>query len=496
MPAPSSPPGGPAQGPITLIRQAEQVLVWDPATASHGVLRHADLALADGRIVHVGGRFEGEVERTLDGRGLLVMPGLVDTHSHPWSETLNRGFGEDMFNERLRSTMYEHKPGWGDDLPGYLASASLAYADLLRSGVTALVDVSTPYPGWVDNLARSGLRGVAAPMMRSATWSLDAAGETVHWHWSEDGGAESFSQAIAAVDEALAHPSGRLGAMVMPAQVDTCTERFLEDALDAARARGIALQIHAAQTLAEREEMKRRHRLGPIAWLEEVRLLAPEVTLSHATLLDHHSWVGAKDPGDLERMGRAGVSIAHCPTVPARSMGLMLEDLARYRASGVNVSIGTDTAPHNMLEEMRLAAYTARLAAGDVRAGTTAAVFDAATLGGARALLREDIGRIAVGCCADVVLVDLAHPLMAPGNDPLRSLVFHAAERAVRDVFVAGEQVVRDGRVLTVDEAAALVELRAANRRAIEAFPRFDRAGRRATEVGAPTLPALGDGSH
>ena len=113
-----------------------------------------------------------------------------------------------------------------------------------------------------------------------------------------------------------------------------------------------------------------------------------------------------------------------------------------------------------MMEEMRKAAMLARIAARDITAVTTADLFHAATVGGATALLRDDIGRLAPGKKADIVLVDLECPRMQPARDPLRSLIYHAADRAVRDVFVDGQQVVAGGRVLTLDEAGATGRLR------------------------------------
>src|SRR4029450_10702371 len=121
--------------------------------------------------------------------------------------------------------------------------------------------------------------------------------------------------------------------------------------------------------------------------------------------------------------------------------------------AGVNLGIGTDTVPQNLIEEMRWATVLARIAAEDIRSIEMADVFDAATAGGARALLREDLGRLAPGAKADLVLGDLKNPWMMAGGAPLRCLIFHAADRAVRDVYVDGARVVADGRVLTLDQA-------------------------------------------
>ena len=140
---------------------------------------------------------------------------------------------------------------------------------------------------------------------------------------------------------------------------------------------------------------------------------------------------------------------------------MALRTLGSYIRKGINVGIGTDTYPHNMLEELRMAAYAARIAGESVDDVTTSEVFHAATVGGARALLRDDIGRLAPGCRADIVLVDLKQRSMMPVREPLRSLIYCGAERAVRDVFVDGEQVVVEGHLAHIDLDSALAEVEA-----------------------------------
>ena len=126
---------------------------------------------------------------------------------------------------------------------------------------------------------------------------------------------------------------------------------------------------------------------------------------------------------------------------------------------GINMGIGTDTYPHNFLEEMRKAATVARTIAETVDDLNTSDIFNAATIGGAKALRRDDIGKLAVGARADLVCVDLTEPSMMPVREPIRSLIYASADRGIRDVFVDGQQVVTDGEVTTVDLRSALIEL-------------------------------------
>ena len=131
-----------------------------------------------------------------------------------------------------------------------------------------------------------------------------------------------------------------------------------------------------------------------------------------------------------------------------------------------------------------MAAYAARIAGESVDDVTTSEVFHAATVGGARALLRDDIGRLAPGCRADIVLVDLKQRSMMPVREPLRSLIYCGAERAVRDVFVDGEQVVVDGHLAHIDLDSALAEVEAIQERGIQEHQK--------SRLGGPGSPCLG----
>ena len=153
------------------------------------------------------------------------------------------------------------------------------------------------------------------------------------------------------------------------------------------------------------------------------------------------------------------------------------------------MGMGTDVAPHNLVEEMRLAIILARVMAGNIRAVDTRELFRAATVGGARALGRDDLGRLAPGAKADVVLLDLDHPSMRPARDPLRTFVFEAADRAVREVFVDGEPAVADGKPLNLDPEGAGAQLEESQARMLAEAPGRDFLGRTAEEISPYSLP-------
>jgi 5-methylthioadenosine/S-adenosylhomocysteine deaminase len=475
--------------PTTLIRQADWVIAWDETAGRQAYRRGVDLAFADDRITHLGKGFVGEADRIIDGAGLMVMPGLIDIHSHPQHEPLYRGIREEHGVANMHMTgLYERGQAFSaPDDEARAASAEFAYCELLLSGVTSLVDISAPFDGWIELFAQSGMRGFLAPGYASARWFLENdLGPS--YDWDEPRGRAGFAKALQVIDDACRHPCGRLSGVVSPMQIDTCTEDLLRDSRDAARERNLPFTTHCSQSVNEVREMIRRHGVTPILWADRLGLLGPGTILGHALYLDTHSWVRWHTRRDLGLLGDSGTAVAHCPTPFAR-YGHVMEDFGAYLRTGAVMGMGTDCAPHNLVEEMRKASVLARIAARDIHAVDVADFLHAATAGGATALLRDDIGRLAPGKKADLVLVDLATPQMQPARDPLRSFVYHAADRAVRDVFVDGVQVVAGRKVLTMDQQDAAIRLAAAQQRMESAAPQRDYLHRRAEEITPLSLP-------
>ncbi|MDX1400800.1 MAG: N-ethylammeline chlorohydrolase, partial [Kiloniellales bacterium] len=148
----------------TVFRDVSWIVSWDRDKDSHSYIKDSDFVFQGDRIVQVGGKFESEGVIEINGAGLMIMPGLINIHSHPLSEPLSKGFGEDTGNPKLgMSGLYDYMPVYGPDLDDMATCAEVAYAELLLSGVTTLADLSIPYPGWLDLLSQSGLRGIVAP---------------------------------------------------------------------------------------------------------------------------------------------------------------------------------------------------------------------------------------------------------------------------------------------------------------------------------------------
>ena len=212
--------------------------------------------------------------------------------------------------------------------------------------------------------------------------------------------------------------------------------------------------------------------------------------MGHCLITTAHRLAALPQGRDVEILAASGVSVAHCPLVFARR-GMALESFHRYRAAGINVGLGTDTYPRDLISEMRWASLVGKIVEHDFSVAASAEVFSAATLGGARALGREDLGRLAPGAKADVVVVDLGKLRIGPYRDPIRALVQCGTADDVEHVLVDGRTVVEDGRVVGIDERRLLADAQREAERLWSSVPEWHWRGLTAEELSPTSFPEL-----
>src|SRR5206468_11989938 len=223
-------------------------------------------------------------------------------------------------------------------------------------------------------------------------------------------------------------------------------------------------------------------RMTPVELMETVGLLGPDVTIGHGNLVADHALLHYSGGREIELMGRYGVTVSHCPVNIARR-ARSLDSWPRYRAAGINLALGTDTYPRDLIMQMRIASYTGKVVTRDLFAASAAEVFTAATLGGARALGRDDLGRLAPGAKADLVIIDLSGGdtlRFGPVRDPIKSLVECGIGDDVETVIVDGVVRMRERAIPGVDLAALRREAQAAGEDVWARWPEWDALGRTA----------------
>jgi len=431
----------------------------------------------------VGRTFEGPVDETVDARDRVLTPGLITTHAHIGGSPLDRSFIEDRGSPQFwYSGLFEMLPvrGGAQDEAAGRACVDFSMAELLRGGVTTCMEIGGLGEYVVERAGHYGLRVYMGLTFRSGHW-LTRDGRRVVWEWDEEAGRQGLRRAIEFLDKHDGAHGGLVRCCFSPAQVDTCTPELLVEAKRRADAAGRPYTVHTSQSVVEFNEMLQRHGQTPVAWLNELGVLGDNTVLGHAIIVGGSSWTNYP-AGDVAIMAESGCSVAHAVWVFARR-GVLMESFALYRTAGINVALGTDTNPQSVIEAMRWAAVCSKIVERNTEATTAAHAFDAATLGGARALGRDDLGRIAVGATADLVLWKAASWTMTPLRDPVKNIVYNATAEDVDRVYVGGRLVVDGGRVLAADEAKILADLQMGGERMWPRMKQFDWASRSADEL-------------
>jgi len=452
----------------------------------HRLLRDGVVVIEGDRILHVGPRFDGHVDETVDAADRVLTPGLISTHAHISGSPLDRSFIEDCGNPQFWfSGLFEMLPVRSDsqDEEAGRACVDFSMAELLRGGVTTVMEIGTLGEYVVERAPHYGLRVYMGQAFRSGKW-LTKDGKRVEWEWNEEQGRQGLKRAIEFHKRWDGAHGDLVRCFVSPSQIDTCTPELLKDAKR-------PYQVHTSQSVVEFNEMVARHGKTPIAWMKELGVLGQNTVLGHAIIIGGSSWTNYPE-GDIQLMADAGCSVAHAVWVFARR-GVAMESFARYRAAGVNMSLGTDTNPQSVIEAMRWAAVVSKMMERHTEVTTAAHAFDAATLGGARALLRDDLGRIAPRAKADLVLWKASSWRMTPLRDPVKNIVFNASDEDVDRVYVNGRLVVDTGRVIHADKGAMLGALQAGGERMWPRMTKYDWAGRGADQLSPQTYREWGD---
>jgi cytosine/adenosine deaminase-related metal-dependent hydrolase len=439
----------------------------------HRILEDGVVVYEGDSIVHVGPAYDGEAGTVIDASKHLVIPGLVNTHVHIGSQAGDRMVLDAGRRDLFRSGFLNHWPSKGVRGPNLFAFEEVegpikySLGSLLRFGSTTVVEMGGEMGGGPGGLARMaaevGLRLYTAPGFGAASHYYDQAGR-LNRHWSEKAGFDGLETALKFAEEHDGSHDGLIRAILVPYELYTSTPDLLRRTKQAAEAHKLPITMHVAEAIVEFHDTVRETGRTPIQHLTDLGFLGPEVIIGHCLYTSGHSQTAYPFPGDIKLVAQSGASVAHCPAVFSRR-GLTLESFDRYLADGINLSIGTDSYPQDIIDELKYAPIACKLTERSPEAGKARDVFNAATLGGAKALGRNDLGRLATGVKADIVLVDFDRMRIGPFLDPIKALIHCATGDLVDRVIVNGRTVVADGRLLAWDEQ----ELTAAVRRSTAA---------------------------
>lgn len=404
------------------------------------VLRNGALAVSDGRIVDIGPAAALEARWTattrVDGKGRLVIPGLVNVHNHT-PLMITRGMIEDIGFAPM------YTPGipqghWLDADDAY-ALSSLGMYELLRAGCTTVVDYYRYPSSCARAAAELGVRAVIAGRVHDADPAALAVGRYEH---RTGIGQASLRENAELVERWNGHDGGRIRCDWAPHAPDTCSDDLLREVGRLAEAHGGNLHTHLAQLPIEVEAVQARSGLTPARLLDKLGLLNERLIAAHCIHMERV---------DIELCGKAGITVAHAPIGNAK--GGRIAPIVELRDAGARIALCTDTFSGDLIEAMRWSIAMQRIdRQGNVLDART--VLDWGTREGAAALgMGSEIGSLEIGKRADIVLLDNRSPSLAPLIDGYGVLVHSASGRDVDTVIVGGRIVLAGGQPLNVDGA-------------------------------------------
>ncbi len=395
------------------------------------VLRGAELAIADGRIVAVGqAPADFAPNETVDGHNRVAMPGFFNAHTHA-AMTLVRGWADDLpldrwFNERIwvaESALEEEDVYWG---------AALAAAEMIRSGTVGFAD----HYFWMDQVAKvveeSGLRATLA-------WCVFGLEE------GEIGtdlqGTLEFVQRWQGVAD------GRIRTLLGPHSPYICSDYFLARTAAVAARLGVGIHIHVSESQEQVDNSLERYDRTPVQVLEASGIFNVPTIAAHCIYLQESEM--------REILAERGVHVVQCPGCHMK-LGMGTTPVPELLECGVNVALGTDGAASNndldMLEEARLASLVQKHDRRDPEVMPGDLALRLATQNGARAMGFPESGVLAPGRPADLILLDFDKPHLWPRHDLVSNVLYAAKSPDVSDVLVAGRWLMRNRALLTLDE--------------------------------------------
>ena len=366
----------------------------------------------------------------LDAAGGLVIPGLVNAHTHV-SMTLLRGYADDKPLDRwLQEDIW---PVEAELTPEDVRTgAELGLVEMIRSGTTAFSEMYFHVDAIADAVERAGLRAV-----------LGHTGITVGK--DEAAAHEDMQRSLDVARDLDGAARGRITTTFQAHSLTTVGESFLREYVPKAMEADLPIHVHANETAEEVDPIVEEKGVRPLEYADDVGLLGPDTFLAHCVHVDE---------AEIDLLAETGTGVAHCPASNMKLASGMAPVQAMLDA-GVRVGLGTDGAASNndldAFDEMRDAAMIGKLAADDASAMNAGSVVEIATAGGAD-LLGIDSGRVEAGANADLAVLDLDRPHLTPAHDLVSHLAYAARGGDVRHTICDGEVLMCDREVLTLEE--------------------------------------------
>jgi 5-methylthioadenosine/S-adenosylhomocysteine deaminase len=431
--------------------------------AARTVHHNASLVVDADRIVAIGPA--DEIDRRflaaerVDGRGKAVFPGLVNCHTHLWF-TVARGIQEDFgFPSTLRFPTTVTAMLSAEENAVF---AMLGALECLRGGNTTMLEIGYRVPDYAKPVAATGLRLVFG--QSASDLEPDGIPENRFVYSPARG-----EKTLRGVDDVIAGwhgaEKGRITCVVAAHAPEACSPELLRAARELADRRDVRTTIHLDQSHWEVESVMRVRGLRPAEYLFQCDFLSPRLVAAHCRFMS---------PSEIAHLGRSRAFVSHNAAMAARRAAA--PPIQALSAAGCTIAMGTDNMAHDMLEAMRTGLFMERVARQDAERPWPEDVLEWATRNGAAALgLAAGVGSLEVGKKADLIVVDARRPHLVPALRIVSAWIHNGQAGDVESVMVDGHWLMRDRRVLTIDEADVVARAEEIGRRVwrqlVERYP-------------------------
>jgi len=404
------------------------ILIKDILTLLPDGVKTCSVYVSNGVIKSVTTEPEGFItDKTIFGNGKMLIPGLINAHTHATMSILRNCADDLLFNEWLfeRIMPLEDKLTEEDNYWG----TTLAIMEMLRTGTTSFIDMYYFLDALVRAVDDSGMRAVLSRGLMDA--GDPAAGDT------------RLREAIDAFERHNGHE--RISFMLAPHAPYTCDEGYQRTVAQEAKRLNLPIHTHISEGLVEQATIKEKYRCTPIELMDKNGLIHDQTIAAHCVHLSD---------SDIKTMAERGVTVV---TNPVSNLKLAngVAPVPKMLKAGINVALGTDGAASNntlnMFRELTMLSIIHKGINHDALAVTADEGFAIATKGGAAAMGRNDLGEIKPGNIADLVILDLNCPNMQPVNNPISALAYSTNGSEVETVMVAGKILMENREFLTID---------------------------------------------
>jgi cytosine/adenosine deaminase-related metal-dependent hydrolase len=425
--------------------------------ARRRVITDGGILIEGSKISKVGNSYEvrreSNAEFEIDAKGMVILPGLIDIHVH-LAQAMLRGCADDTsLIDWLQKFVWPLQGNY--DAQDGKASAELCMLEMIKSGTTTFLETHLHRRYGFDGIAKSveasGMRGVLAKTVMSLP-SYGNQQNIMHPGMIEDG-----ETCLREVEEYFKRwnrkAEDRIRVWYGARSLGGCTPDLYRKIAEGAKRLGTGITMHLGEVREDAEYTRREFNRLPVEFMDDVGLVGPNVVYAHGVWLTEPEW---------NILAMKGATVAHCPSSNMK-LASGIAKVPEMLKSGVNVGLGCDGGPSNnsydMIREMKFASLLQKARLLDPLAMDAETVLELATIYGARALgLDKEIGSLEVNKRADLLLVSFRNPHLVPAYNPVSHLVYAAAGSDVDIVIIDGRIIMKNRRVLTLDEEKVIRE--------------------------------------